>query len=54
MSLSDFMGIWELKIDPEQAKKLETKIIEEWRDYEDALIIRDINSAVNGLEDVKE
>lgn len=51
MPLSDFIGIWELKIDPEQAKKLETQIIEEWREYEDALIIRDINSAVKETKD---
>jgi hypothetical protein len=53
MPFSDFLGIWELKIDPEQAQKLEKQIIEEWNNYEDALFIRDLNSIVKELKDAK-
>lgn len=45
-SLNDFYGIVDKIWTPDQIDKFERQIIEDWIDYEDALIIRDIQAII--------
>lgn len=45
-SLIDFYGIVDKIWTPEQIERFEREIIEDWIDYEDALIIRDIQTII--------